>query len=168
MTPTIVSEMPAAPRRKGPAAALRVTPPNGAQTNTSYVGSATFDVSGNPPVPGKLRLVLGSPGGSTIITTVANDLISVIDNGLTIQQSADAPRFHHQYLPDVLQFEKAFPQDVVNVMQATGYKVERAGAKDENSPGNWGDSELIAVDPKTGKLQGGQDQRHHFGKAAGY
>ena len=47
----------------------------------------------------RLRLVLGTPGGSTIITTVANDLISVLDNGLNIQQSADAPRFHHQYLP---------------------------------------------------------------------
>jgi gamma-glutamyltranspeptidase/glutathione hydrolase len=54
------------------------------------------------------RLVLGSPAGSTIITTVANDLISVVDNHLDIQ-AADAPRFHHQYLPDVLQCEKAFP-----------------------------------------------------------
>ncbi len=118
--------------------------------------------------PGKLRLVLGSPGGSTIMTTVANDLISVVDNGLDIQAAADAPRFHHQYLPDTLQFEKAFPQDVVNAMNAAGYATERAGAKDFNSPGIWGDSELIAVDPETGELTGGQDHRHHFGKAAGY
>ncbi|HXS13507.1 MAG TPA: gamma-glutamyltransferase [Acidobacteriaceae bacterium] len=117
---------------------------------------------------GKLRLVLGSPGGSTIMTTVANDLISVVDNGLDIQAAADAPRFHHQYLPDRLQFEKAFPQDVVNAMSASGYATERSGAKDFNSPGNWGDSELIAVDPETGELTGGQDHRHHFGKAAGY
>jgi gamma-glutamyltranspeptidase/glutathione hydrolase len=118
--------------------------------------------------PRKLRLVLGSPGGSTIITTVANDLISVVDNGLDIQAAADAPRFHHQYLPDTLQFEKAFPQDVVSALSADGYKTERAGAKDFNSPGVWGDSELIAVDPETGELTGGQDHRHHFGKAAGY
>jgi gamma-glutamyltranspeptidase / glutathione hydrolase len=118
--------------------------------------------------PAKLRLVLGSPGGSTIITTVANDLISVVDNGLDIQAAADAPRFHHQYLPDTLQFEKAFPQDVVNAMSVMGYATERAGAKDFNSPGIWGDSELIAVDPETGELTGGQDHRHHFGKAAGY
>jgi gamma-glutamyltranspeptidase/glutathione hydrolase len=118
--------------------------------------------------PGKLRLVLGSPGGSTIMTTVTNDLISVVDNGLDIQAAADAPRFHHQYLPDTLQFEKAFPQDVVDAMNAAGYATERAGAKDFNSPGNWGDSELIAVDPETGELTGGQDHRHHFGKAAGY
>jgi gamma-glutamyltranspeptidase/glutathione hydrolase len=118
--------------------------------------------------PGKLRLVLGSPGGSTIITTVANDIISVLDNGLNIQQAADAPRFHHQYLPDELQFEKAFPRSVVDAMTAAGYTTVRAGAKDENSPGTWGDSELIAIDPKTGELMGGHDHRHHFGKAAGY
>ena len=59
--------------------------------------------------PGKLAYVLGTPGGSTIITTVANDIISTIDNGLNIQQAADAPRFHHQYLPDRLDLEKKFP-----------------------------------------------------------
>jgi gamma-glutamyltranspeptidase/glutathione hydrolase len=118
--------------------------------------------------PGKLRLVLGSPGGSTIMTTVANDLISVVDNGLNIQQSADAPRFHHQYLPDVLQFERAFPQNVVDALQRDGYTVQHAGAMDEKSPNTWGDSELIAVDPTTGTLMGGHDDRHKFGKAAGY
>jgi gamma-glutamyltranspeptidase/glutathione hydrolase len=128
----------------------------------------TLDRHGHIKKFGVLRLVLGSPGGSTIITTVANDLISVVDNGLNIQAAADAPRFHHQYLSDVLQFEKAFPTDVVNALAADGYTVERAGAKDENSSGTWGDSELIARDPKTGELTGGQDQRHHYGKAAGY
>jgi len=119
-------------------------------------------------VPGKLRLVLGSPGGSTIITTVANDLISVVDNGLNIQDAADAPRFHHQYLPDELQVEKAFPLDVVTTLRAAGYTVRQRSALDEKAEGTWGDSELIAVDPKTGVLYGGQDKRHHFGKAAGY
>ncbi len=117
---------------------------------------------------GKLALVLGSPGGSTIITTVANDLLSVVDNGLTIQQAADAPRFHHQYLPDVLQFEKAFPLPVVEAMRTMGYRVSRANEADEKNPGVWGDSELIAVDPKTGELLGGHDRRRAFGKAAGY
>ena len=121
-----------------------------------------------PCDPGKLRLVLGSPGGSTIITTVANDLISVVDNGLDIQAAADAPRFHHQYLPDVLQFERAFPDGVIATLKRNGYNVQHAGALDEKSPNTWGDSELIEVDPKTGVLMGGQDQRHHFGKASGY
>jgi gamma-glutamyltranspeptidase/glutathione hydrolase len=118
--------------------------------------------------PGKLRLVLGSPGGSTIITTVANDLISVVDNGLNIQAAADAPRFHHQYLPDTLQFEKSFPVDVIAQLKANGYSTKREAEFDEKSAGVWGDSELIEVDPKTGVLYGGQDKRHHFGKAAGY
>jgi gamma-glutamyltranspeptidase/glutathione hydrolase len=118
--------------------------------------------------PGKLRLVLGSPGGSTIITTVANVLISVVDNGLNIQQAADAPRFHHQYLPDVLQFDKYFDATTVAAMKDTGYKTQQQGTFDEKAPGVWGDCEDIAVDPKTGVLTGGHDFRHTFGKAAGY
>ncbi|HEY4355769.1 MAG TPA: gamma-glutamyltransferase [Acidobacteriaceae bacterium] len=159
MTPTIVSELPTPAHPQGATHSVRIS------------SATTLDLPKKKSVaaqPGKLRLVLGSPGGSTIITTVANDLISVIDNGLDIQQAADAPRFHHQYLPDVLQFEKAFPAEAVDAMKATGYTTERAGAKDEHSPGTWGDSELIARDPKTGELTGGQDQRHHYGKAAGY
>ena len=118
--------------------------------------------------PGKPLLVLGSPGGSTIITTVANDIISILDNGLNVQQAADAPRFHHQYLPDVLQVEKAFPLDVVEKLRASGYTVSRADEADEHNPGVWGDSEMIYIDPNTGTLLGADDQRHHFGKAAGY
>jgi gamma-glutamyltranspeptidase/glutathione hydrolase len=117
---------------------------------------------------GKLILILGSPGGPTIITTVANDLISVLDNHLTVQQAADAPRFHHQYLPDRLDVEKAFPTDTIQALKAVGYPVNRQGEFDEKNPGTWGDSELIEINPKTGLITGGQDQRKHFGKAAGY
>ena len=140
--------------------------PLSSMTPTIVADPGSYDVHGQFN-PGPVRLVLGSPGGSTIITTVANDLISVVDNGLDIQADADAPRFHHQYLPDVLEFEKRFPQTTIDAMQAMGYPVRRAGAKDENSPGTWGDSELIARDPKTGELTAGQDKRHTFGKAAG-
>ena len=117
---------------------------------------------------GKPLLVLGSPGGPTIITTVANDIISILDNGLNVQQAADAPRFHHQYLPDVLQVEKAFPLNVLDALKAGGYAVSRINQADEKNPGVWGDSEMIYIDPSSGTLLGGQDQRHHFGKAAGY
>jgi gamma-glutamyltranspeptidase/glutathione hydrolase len=117
---------------------------------------------------GNLAFVLGSPGGATIITTVANDLISVIDNGLNIQQSADAPRFHHQYLPDRLDLEKRFPADIADQLAAMGYTVNRLAIADEHNPGTWGDSELIAIDPKTHELLGGHDNRRLFGKAAGY
>ncbi len=116
----------------------------------------------------RVRLVLGTPGGSTIITTVANDLISTLDNGLNIQQAADAPRFHHQYLPDRLDLERTFPNDVAGQLIAMGYKTNRQMAADEHSPGTWGDNELIAIDPHTHQLQGGHDNRRPFGKAAGY
>ncbi|MEO6804363.1 MAG: gamma-glutamyltransferase, partial [Granulicella sp.] len=117
---------------------------------------------------GKLALVLGSPGGSTIITTVANDFLSVVDNGLNIQQAADAPRFHHQYLPDRLDLEKKFPVSAAEKLKAMGYTINRMAVADEKNPGVWGDSELIMVDPKTGELLGGHDSRRAFGKAAGY
>jgi gamma-glutamyltranspeptidase/glutathione hydrolase len=117
---------------------------------------------------GKLAIVLGSPGGSTIITTVANDLISIIDNHLDVQAAADAPRFHHQYLPDRLDLEKKFSAETGDQLKAMGYATNRNQNADEKSPGTWGDSEIIMVDPKTGELLGGHDSRRTYGKAAGY
>ncbi len=117
---------------------------------------------------GNLAYVMGTPGGSTIITTVANDVISTIDNGLNIQQAADAPRFHHQYLPDRIDLEKKFSSDVADQLAAMGYTTNRTAVADEHNPGVWGDSELIAIDPKTHELLGGHDNRRAFGKAAGY
>ena len=58
---------------------------------------------------GKLFLVLGSPGGPRIITTVANILMGVVDYGMNIQEAVNAPRFHHQWLPDVVRVEQEFP-----------------------------------------------------------
>jgi gamma-glutamyltranspeptidase / glutathione hydrolase len=118
--------------------------------------------------PGKLAFVMGTPGGATIITTVANDIISTIDNGLNIQQAADAPRFHHQYLPDRIDMEKKFPAQSAEELKAMGYTINRYAVADEKNPGVWGDSELIAVDPKTGELLSGHDSRKSFGKACGY
>jgi gamma-glutamyltranspeptidase / glutathione hydrolase len=117
---------------------------------------------------GKLAYVMGTPGGSTIITTVANDIISAIDNGLNIQQVADAPRFHHQYLPDRLDLEKKFSPEVADQLSTMGYTINRLAVADEHNPGTWGDSELIAIDPKTHELLGGHDTRRAYGKAAGY
>jgi gamma-glutamyltranspeptidase/glutathione hydrolase len=116
----------------------------------------------------KLVLVLGSPGGSTIITTVANDLLSYVVNGLSIQADADAPRFHHQYLPDTLDFEKAFPRDTVAAMAAMGYHVTQTQEADTHTAGVWGASEIISVDPKTGALTGATDPRYRDGKVSSY
>jgi gamma-glutamyltranspeptidase/glutathione hydrolase len=109
---------------------------------------------------GKVRFVLGSPGGGRIITTVANIFLSVADEGLNIQQAVDAPRFHHQYLPDVLSMEPGFSDSTIEGLRAMGYQLKIGG--------HWSDGECIAVDPETGEIEGGQDHRHHFGKAAGY
>ena len=110
---------------------------------------------------GKLRYVLGSPGGARIITTVANFFLSVSDGGLNIQEAVDAPRFHHQYLPDKLYLEPGFNSKMLSELKEMGYTVEVR-------EGHWSNGECIAVDPKTGELQGGQDHRSHYGKAAGY
>jgi gamma-glutamyltranspeptidase / glutathione hydrolase len=109
---------------------------------------------------GKVRMVLGSPGGPTITTTVLNIFLSTAEGGLNIQQAVDAPRFHHQYLPDILDVEAGFPADTATKLKAEGYTLKQRG--------HWGDGECIAVDPGTGKLEGGQDHRHSYGKAAGY
>ena len=109
----------------------------------------------------KLRYVLGSPGGGRIITTVANIFLSSAEGGLNIQQAVDAPRFHHQYLPDKLYLEPGFPSATQQALTALGYTLSV-------SQHTWSDGECIAIDPKTGDKLGGQDHRHNFGKAAGY
>jgi gamma-glutamyltranspeptidase/glutathione hydrolase len=109
---------------------------------------------------GKVQMVLGSPGGPRITTTVLNIFLSTAEGGLNIQQAVDAPRFHHQYLPDTLYVEAGFPADTATKLTAEGYTLKQGG--------HWSDGECIAVDPNTGKLEGGQDHRHRYGKAAGY
>ncbi len=110
---------------------------------------------------GRLRFVLGSPGGARIITTVANIFLSAADGRLNIQQAVDAPRFHHQYLPDTLYLEPGFSDQTQQALRGMGYTL---AVKD----GHWSNGECIAIDPKTGELAGGQDHRSHYGKAAGY
>lgn len=110
---------------------------------------------------GKLRYVLGSPGGPRIITTVVNILLSATQGGLNIQEAVDAPRFHHQYLPDILYVEPGFNPQTLATLRKEGYTVS---VKD----GHWSNGECIAVDPRTGDLLGGQDHRSHYGKASGY
>src|SRR4029077_7911563 len=71
---------------------------------------------------GKLFLVIGSPGGPTIINTVLQVIVNVVDFGLTIQEAIDAPRFHHQWLPDELRMESpGIPQDVARALEGRGH-----------------------------------------------
>jgi gamma-glutamyltranspeptidase/glutathione hydrolase len=108
---------------------------------------------------GKLFLVLGSPGGPTIITTVANVLIGVVDFSLNIQEAVNAPRFHHQWLPDGILVEDRLSPDTMNILRSKGHKL-----KVEHF---WGDGECIMIDPKTGERLAGSDGRNN-GKAVGY
>lgn len=109
---------------------------------------------------GRLLLVLGSPGGPTIITTVANVLINAVDFGEDIQRSVNAPRFHHQWMPDELQVEGwQLSPDTMDLLEKMGHKIKR-----KNS---WGDGECISIDWKTGDRLGASDARNG-GKAVGW
>ncbi|MDR3763157.1 MAG: gamma-glutamyltransferase [Acidobacteriota bacterium] len=109
---------------------------------------------------GKLALVLGSPGGPTIITTVANVLLNVADFGEDIQRAVNAPRFHHQWMPNELRVEAwQLSPDTLDVLQKMGHKLKQTGS--------WGDAECIAIDGKTGERLGASDARNG-GRAVGW
>ena len=116
---------------------------------------------------GKTVLVLGSPGSSKIITTVANVLMGAVDYGMNIQEAVNAPRFHNQWLPDVVNVEKWFSPDTLNALHAMGYRIQ-VGLDAEGDSPYWSDAECIAVDPKTGDRLGATDGRNSNGKAVGY
>jgi len=116
---------------------------------------------------GKLFLVLGSPGGARIITTVANILMGVVDYRMNIQESVNAPRFHNQWLPDVSRVEQWFSPDTVRMLEQMGHRVEFGENDGEEWHPYWSDGECIAVDLKTGERLGASDWRNN-GKAVGY
>jgi gamma-glutamyltranspeptidase/glutathione hydrolase len=133
------------------------------QGPANAIGSGKRPLSAMTPTivlkDGKLFLVVGSPGGPTIITTVANILIGVVDFGLDIQDSVNAPRFHHQWLPDHLEVEDRISPDTLSILRTKGHKIEMKHL--------WGDGECIEIDPKTGERMGASDGRNN-GKAVGY
>jgi len=116
---------------------------------------------------GKLFMVLGSPGGARIITTVANILMGVVDYGMNIQESVNAPRFHNQWLPDVSYVEQWFSPDTVRILGSMGHKIEFGDNDGSEWHPYWSDGECIAVDLKTGERLGASDWRNN-GKAVGY
>jgi gamma-glutamyltranspeptidase / glutathione hydrolase len=73
---------------------------------------------------GKPFLVTGSPGGSRIITTVLQVVSNVIDHGMNVAEATEAPRVHHQWLPDELRVERGLSIDTIRLLQARGHKVE--------------------------------------------
>jgi len=110
---------------------------------------------------GKVFMVTGSPGGSTIITTVTQTILNVIDYGMNMQQAVNAPRFHHQWLPDQVMVEPGYlTAETQAKLEAMGYAFHPISAI--------GADEAILVDPKTGMLQGANDRRRPAGAARGY
>lgn len=100
---------------------------------------------------GKLFMVVGTPGGSTIITSVFQTIVNVIDFDMTMQQAVSAPRFHHQWLPDVLQTEaNALDSMVIVNLEAKGHKLRARGTI--------GRVDAILV-LSNGKLEAGADPR---------
>jgi len=108
---------------------------------------------------GKLRLILGAEGGPTIITTVANILMGVVDFDLDIQEAVNAPRYHHQWLPDELRLEDRISPDTVRLLKGKGHKIQTGHF--------WADAECIEIDPKTSERLGASDGRGN-GKAVGF
>lgn len=101
---------------------------------------------------GKLFLVVGTPGGSTIITSVFQTILNVLEHGMTIQQAVNALKFHHQWLPDMTTFENgAFTENTVNKLKARGYNLNTQ----KNTIGRM---DCIMVLPD-GTLEGGSDPR---------
>ena len=101
---------------------------------------------------GKLKMVLGSPGGSTIITSVTQNILNVQEYHMTMQEAVSKPRFHHQWLPDNIKFEPNFDKSIFPKLEKLGYKIDQT-----NAP-VIGKVDAILVLPN-GKLEGGADPR---------
>ncbi|MFI5171972.1 MAG: gamma-glutamyltransferase, partial [Chitinophagales bacterium] len=97
-----------------------------------------------------LFMVVGSPGGSTIITSVFQNILNVTQFNMTMQESVDAPRFHHQWLPDEIVVENDFDASKVQALTNKGYKISKKEAM--------GRVDAI-LKCENGKLEGAADKR---------
>lgn len=111
---------------------------------------------------GKLFLVVGSPGGPTIINTVLQTIVNVTDHRMNLRQAVEAPRIHHQWLPDVILTEPfGMPGDVAEALRRRGHQLT-------DEPRYIGDVQAIMVDPASGTRLGVSDPRSPDGLAAGF
>lgn len=114
---------------------------------------------------GEVFMVIGAPGGSTIITTVFQVILNVIDHGMNIQEAVAAPRIHHQWKPDALYYERfGLTKDVIENLEARGWEVKRGAIWGGST---WGLADGITVhvttppgsDTPVRELHGGADPR---------
>jgi gamma-glutamyltranspeptidase / glutathione hydrolase len=108
---------------------------------------------------GKLSFVTGSPGGPTIISATLLSVLNWMRLGMDAQAAINAPRFHHQWMPDLILMEKDFPASLETALNAQGYQTRRRG--------HIGLVNAIGIDPKTGERLGAADPRDN-GAAVGY
>jgi gamma-glutamyltranspeptidase/glutathione hydrolase len=108
---------------------------------------------------GKLSFVTGSPGGPTIISATLLSVLNWMRLGMDAQEAINAPRFHHQWMPDVILMEKDFPASMESALNAQGYQTRRRG--------HIGLVNAIGIDQKTGERLGAADPRDN-GTAVGY
>src|SRR5580700_8082706 len=106
---------------------------------------------------GHLDMVLGTPGGPTIINSVLEVLLNVVDFGMNIQDAVNWPRIHHQWLPDQLLLERGISPDTVALLKARGHQVKMVNAI----------GEVAAIQARDGWLEGAADPRT-AGTAKGY
>jgi gamma-glutamyltranspeptidase/glutathione hydrolase len=110
---------------------------------------------------GELFMTSGTPGGRTIINTVMQTILNVVDHGMNAQAAVDAGRIHHQWLPDVLRYEnQTFSMDSLSALEAMGHELKVRT--------NQGSAEVIVVNKETGLLEGGVDRRQPDGGVAGH
>ena len=99
---------------------------------------------------GKPVLALGSPGGPTIINSVLEVMVNVLDFGMNVQDAVNWPRFHHQWLPDELRMEPGYSPDTIAILEKRGYTVRRVNAQGEVAAIHFGAGWLEgAPDPRT-------------------
>jgi gamma-glutamyltranspeptidase/glutathione hydrolase len=109
---------------------------------------------------GQLFMVTGSPGGRTIINTVLETIVDAVDFGMNAQEAVDAVRFHHQWLPDVINYEKfGLSPDTVRELERRGHTLRSGGGQ--------GVAEVIMYNAKEDMLEGGSDRRAADGAAVG-
>jgi gamma-glutamyltranspeptidase/glutathione hydrolase len=109
---------------------------------------------------GRLFMVTGSPGGRTIINTVLLTILNVVDFGMNAQDAVDAPRFHHQWLPDRISYERnGLSRDTIALLERRGHTLRAVGGQ--------GVAEVIVHNAKDDVLEGGVDRRASDGGAVG-